>query len=507
MPGLVLLVKTKEIYPSHDGLFHVQRINEFNESISRGLFPPRIAPILYDSIGYPLFVANYQLPYYISFIPMSLTNDPIFSYKIVIGICYLLSSIFAFFLFKNLGSNFSSLVGTILYSYAPYRFANMYTRGAFGEFIALTFVPAVLLAFHLIKGGSRWGAVFLVISFFGLITSHVILFYIYIPFFIFYCILFIKCDFRFIKKVLLSLVFAILLSSFQILPIIYERKFLRLEETFLSVYKDHFLNLFQILRIPINEVHLGTPFQIGLPLTIVFVMAFIYSIVKKSYKTLLIVISLVFYVLLITPQAKNIWDSLNFLHYVIFPWRFLSLIVILGAILSVLVLDKIRLRLVFGFTLILLAIVTSRHYFLTPTQIFSTTPPDVPTSPNEYDTIWTNDITYSKLPLIFSSPETMLNIYSSGGPNISFESISSMDTNVVVRRLFFPGWIVTINGRAVETFPYFGLISFNVPSGISKIDVSFNESKIRGFADFITLVSLFFFTLWIVRIKTKVKLS
>src|SRR3989344_2066844 len=81
LPSQILMVRSKALYPSHDGLTHIQRIEEFHANIIRGQIPPRITYYLNEGIGYPMFVANYQLPYYMSEIFMLITNNPVFSFK------------------------------------------------------------------------------------------------------------------------------------------------------------------------------------------------------------------------------------------------------------------------------------------------------------------------------------------------------------------------------------------------------------------------------------------
>lgn len=156
LPGLFLLLK-KDLYPSHDGLYHIGRIKEFHMALMERQVPPRLAPQLLDGAAYPLFVVNYQLPYYFAEFFQLATNNAVVAYKAVLAISFILSGVFAFMLFKKNGSNIASLTGAAVFTYLPYRFANLYTRGSFGESVSFMFIPLSLFALHLIKEKKEMG--------------------------------------------------------------------------------------------------------------------------------------------------------------------------------------------------------------------------------------------------------------------------------------------------------------------------------------------------------------
>ena len=68
--------------------------------------------------------------------------------------------------------------------------------------------------------------------------------------------------------------------------------------------------------------------------------------------------------------------------------------------------------------------------------------------------------------------------------------------------LNFPGWRVKLNGHEVETLAnfknqkgdYSGLIVVNLPQGNYKVQATFGETKLRYFADYLTLLSLILIT-------------
>ena len=261
LPTQILMVRG---YKSLDGAIHTARIEQFHEAIKLGQIPVRLAPSLMGQIGYPLFVVNYQLPYYLAEIFMDLNNNPQFAYKSVMAMSFILGGVFAFLLFKKIGSNISALTGALVFSYMPYRFGDLYMRGALGESVSVAFVPLIFLSLHKIRENNKLGTVLLAVSTFGLITSHTAIFAIFAPIIAFYSLLILKHNKSQTIRIILGLTLGFMLSSFQLLPSIFEKSYMRFDENVGDIYKDQFVDIYQLLRIPKQGINLGTYFQIGI---------------------------------------------------------------------------------------------------------------------------------------------------------------------------------------------------------------------------------------------------
>ena len=66
---------------------------------------------------------------------------------------------------------------------------------------------------------------------------------------------------------------------------------------------------------------------------------------------------------------------------------------------------------------------------------------------------------------------------------------------------YFPGWKVAIDGKPIEVEfqdpNYRGIITFHVPEGKHLVEVNFQRTKLRIFADTITFLSfIFIIILW-----------
>src|SRR3989344_2672811 len=52
-------------YAAHDAVWHIARFWQFHLSFETGQIPVRWAPTLLYGLGYPAFIVNFHLPYYL----------------------------------------------------------------------------------------------------------------------------------------------------------------------------------------------------------------------------------------------------------------------------------------------------------------------------------------------------------------------------------------------------------------------------------------------------------
>lgn len=503
-PSLLLMFKNP-LYPSHDGLYHVGRISQFNIAFQNGQIPPRLAPTIENNIGYPLFIVNYQLPYYFAEAFTSVTQDPIFAFKAVMSATFILGTVFAFLLFKNFGSNIASLTGAIFYTYLPYRFANLYDRGSLGECVALMFVPLTLLGLHQIKKNSKYSFVLLAISVFGLITSHTVIFMIFAPFFILYFLIILKPDAVTYKRATASSLLGIMLSAFQLLPSIFEKRYMTFDQTLSNLYKAHFINIYQVFRLPHPGVNLGTPFQVGLSATLVIALSLIFIRGRKRKEVIFMLASIMISLFIALPVSSFLWQNLPLLKYILYPWRLLSVVTLASSYLAVFLVDSIKYKKTAAIFLIILTIYASRHYFLKPAQLQPNPPTENLTTQNENDTIWSNEKTFTQRPLVSTKPQSNIYLSSQKPFDAKAEIINTEPADIIIRKMYFPGWILKVNGKSRPVAIEEGLISTNLEPGNWQIEAYFTESKLRKFADLLTLASLA--VLLILFIKPKLSLK
>lgn len=312
------------IYSMQD--FHLFRLFEFDKCIQNFQFPCRWSPDSGLGYGEPLFNFYGQATYWVGEVFHKMGLSFIDSIKSIFIISLIGSGISMFFLSKKIWkTNYSALISSIVYVYAPYRAVDVWVRGALPEAFGFLVFPLIILAIE--ERRTIWFGVLLSL----LILTHNLSLILFLPFiltWIFY---------RKFWKSIYGFLLAFGLSSFYILPVIFESKFINLENTIHGYFdfRAHFVTIQQLLFSrfwgyggstwgPTDGLSLSVgQFQWILPCIV-----FIYIIIKKKINTnkefLIFFVLGWFYLLLTHNKSTFIWNILPFMAYIQFPWRFLG---------------------------------------------------------------------------------------------------------------------------------------------------------------------------------------
>lgn len=479
-------------YKSLDGKIHSARIDQFHQAVILKQIPVRLAPTLIDNIGYPLFIVNYQLPYYLAELFMQINNDSEFAYKAVMSSSFILSGVFAYLLFREFSSYWAAIAGAVVFSYLPYRFGDLYMRGAFGESVSIMFIPLILLSAHKVLRKKSYGIVFLALSIFGLITSHTVVFLMFTPIFIIYFSLIAKFEKKKMIRLLFATAIGILLSSFQLLPSIFEKKYMIFDQSLAGYYNSFFISLNELLRIPGSGVNIGTYLQVGIVGTIIFIIsAFRFYQIRNKY-ILLFLVSGILSIFLNHSSSEIIWKYLPGMKYVIYPYRFFIITIFSASFLSVILLDKIKFKSLFAILIIIVTLYTNRHYYINVPPWFEIQPSRTLTTLEENNSIWTNENTFDKRDLISTNNNSSVTILKKDPFRIIANIKTYESTKITIRKMFFPGWKVKSNDEYVGISKDDGLIIINVEQGDWNIETYFSESPIRKFSNLLSLFTLIF---------------
>ncbi|HXF62268.1 MAG TPA: hypothetical protein VNK95_11670, partial [Caldilineaceae bacterium] len=186
-------------YSAHDGRHSVFFVAMFDEAIRSGALWPRWAMHHNQGYGYPTFVVQAPLAFYLAELFVLLGAGVTTAVKLAWAVGFLAGAWGMYALVKawllgslqpdgNTGSpehprlvHYASLCAVaagLLYSYAPYHLLDMYVRAAFAETWMMAWFPWVFLAFdRLIAQGSRAGwqgrLAAAALSYAGLLLTHV----------------------------------------------------------------------------------------------------------------------------------------------------------------------------------------------------------------------------------------------------------------------------------------------------------------------------------------------
>lgn len=503
---------------------HIGWLYEMDRVVKSLQFPPRYVPDLSFGFGYPLFTFVYPLPFYFAEVFHLLGFTLVNSVKLVFGLSLPFSMYFMYKLLRYFIKQDFALAGAVLYVYAPYRALELFVRGTIGEIVAFVFFPLITLSFIKLTNGNKtikWIGI-AGVSVAGLILSHNIMAYMFMPFLILFVtarIIWISKDkyIAFINS-LKGLFLGLLSSIYFWFPAIYESSLMKYDTVF--NFYDHYPALKQFITpfwgygasVPGNYDTMS--FYMGITGLLVMSVGLIIFLIKiKKFSSeekifivwaILVCLSSVF---MMNFRSASLWRNLPLLPYFQFPWRFLAMITLMGPF-FLLVFSKFRILKYLPLVVIVSAIGFNFNYFKTSEYLgrnddyYIDRYIPVPVASEEYLNTSEEYLRLPKentlrpkknYPRVYTINESVkLEIQEINALDAEIDTISDMDFVLNYNKYNYPGFVAKVDGKKVNMIsgkPY-GQISFLVPSGMHNVEVKFKETPMRLFFNFISLVSL-----------------
>jgi hypothetical protein len=208
------------VYQSGDFNLHIYRSIDFYRSLTEGYLAPSWAGNLNATYGYPLFIFNYTLPYYLISFFHALGLNFILSMKFFLALTFLFSAVFSYFLGKELFKNdLAALTLSIFYLFSPYHLIDQHFKISIGEIFFITLLP--LFFIYLIRAFKNKGLTNALSAglILGILTlSHVYLAAILIPITFIYLIYFGGINFNTLKVFFTISLIGIICSAYQWAP-------------------------------------------------------------------------------------------------------------------------------------------------------------------------------------------------------------------------------------------------------------------------------------------------
>ncbi len=501
---------------THDGQDHVARIANFYRSLSEGNIVPRWAANLNWGYGHPILMFLYPLPSYIGSFFHFLGFSFVDSTKLVFATGFI-ASILGMYLWANASWGMAAgITAAILYGFAPYRFIDLYVRGAIGEHIAFIFPPLIAYGLLTLSRVSKgWGIVpgiSIAVATACLILAHNALSLMFLPLLLWYGLYLTAYDAkqraRFAVTAVLAVGSGFLLSAFYWVPGFFEGKYTLRDIVTAGEFAGRFVPWTAFLYSPWsygggNELSKWLGASQWLALIMAF---FVLEKNTKRQKLLIACIVLLFFtVYAMTSAAGPLWNTVTILQKFQFPWRLLSVTTFLLSVIGALVvsLSPPNRRRQTAVLLVAVAIITTvpmwraKEYKQYPesffTGIYNST-----TDTGESSPIWS-------VRFMENRPERVAYLIPDEG-NITegMRTSTSRSYHVEVENtarfventLYFPGWRVTINGAPLppdrlqfQDPAYRGLMTFELAPGSYDIRFEFSETKLRRIADGISLAA------------------
>lgn len=515
IPGIIPLLHPG-LPPTHDGEYHVIRFHQFYKTLSSGILYPRWAMDLNNGLGIPLFNYVYPLPNYVSAFLYFLGFSFIDTFKLNLFFGTLIGSVFMYILSKHYWGELGGVVSAISYAYVPYRFVDIYIRGSVGEIWAIAFFPAFIWSITKLveKNTPKFiisSSIFLAL----IIFSHNILAVMFTLFASSYCLFLLSrigWKKQIVKSMILSILLGICLPAVFWLPALVENKLVR----GLQIYSinDNFPEFYQLIIPSWGSGFSGSnllnqmSFQIGLvPIVIIILSILILfkhklNSPKTSHVLLFFLAWFFISVIFMLRLSYPLWINIPLLSYFQFPWRFLSLTMVVTSFISGGIVYSIfspKLQFASAVVIITLTILATisytkpayyhyrddRYYLTKPNFINGTNSPG-----DLFNTIWIKDTDLHSKGIKYMTGFGKIS-NTVNNPNYKEYMIDSgINSEVEVGLAYFPGWIVRQDGKTIALKKMEnGLIGFGISEGKHNIELIFLDTITRRVASAITLMS------------------
>jgi len=502
-----------------DGQDHVARIANFFAALRDGVIVPRWATNLNWGYGHPVIMFLYPLSSYLGSLFHFLGLSFVDSTKMVF-IVATMASVYAMYIWmKEAFNKEAAIIGSILYLFAPYRFVDLYIRGAIGEHVAFIFPPLIFYA--LVKLSKNKDIVLhgslLSFSIALFILSHNAFSLMFLPIIALYTLYLFFVEAKrsphFILNTLFFILFGFGLSSFFWLPALVEGKYTLRDIVTKGVALTRFVPFSMFLYSPWKyggggdaTKFLGFSQWFGILGSI-----FLFWKSKENKLKWFIagtIILLVCSLFIMTSWSRPIWEKLMILQNFQFPWRFQMISVFLTALLGgisipycikVLTIQQKQKKYVFIAFCIISILVTvhmwkPRGYKIEQPSFYSGIYNGT-TDTGESSPVWSvrfMEYAPSKRIDVIGGIATVIE-RSRTTTEHRYTINATIPSQLLENTLFFPGWNVYVDGKKTDIEfqdpNHRGIITFRVDEGIHEVRVVFQNTKIRTYSEYISLAS------------------
>lgn len=514
-----------DLVHTHDGLVHLPRLATYYNALNELNFPVRWAGNINYGYGIPLFVFIYSTPYLVGSVFLKLGLGLVTAFKLSLLVGFLLSGVFMFLFAKRFFKDEKiAFLVVLLYQFAPFHLIDQLIRGSFGEVYAYAFLPLVLyfiVCFFDTKKVSY--LLFSSLATFFLIISHNSISLLFFAVSVVFCLFFGK-TLRLKIFSLLSLLGGMVLSAYYWVPAIIEHKYTLGNLYMKDLYKDHFFSIWKtvvpnLIDAPFLQKD-NLSLQIGLMQILVIALGIVWFLRSKKkdkllfrlfvFSSILVLVSMLF----MSGSSDIFWRSISQLRQFQFPWRFLAVIVFAASMYGVFAFSYLK-KNIYYFGFCFLIVLTSVIYWF-PKEGYDKVDEDyywnfplTSTYYGETDVIWTAGEAKQypdSLIDVVSGEAKVKNVVKKNNSQ-SFEVSAVSPTTLVSNTVYFPGWSVYLVSDDKKTkLPiqfqdpnHRGWIQFSVPKGSHRVNIIFEESKIRyvtnkiSILGFLSIVILFVF--------------
>lgn len=500
---------------------HVFRLDQLDKCLKDGQIPCRVIKDGGMGYGYPLF--NYYSPmaYGIAESFHLVGFSLIDSLKITFALCHIIG-VFGMYLFGTLfWGKYGGFISAIVFLLAPYQATDSFVRGAISESLAINIIPWVLyfLTNYINSNKNRF---LLIISLSTLLLSHNLTSLAAAPIFVIYSIFLLlknkRLNFKSILKLSIPVLISIGISSFFLLPAIFEKNLVTVDTMTQGYFQYiiHFATLKQLfisrfwgygasLWGPVDDM----AFSIGLVQWIIPTISIVFLLIKKNKNNLktplLFFIIFLFFVFLTHNKSTFIWQTFSFMSFYQFPWRFLSIAIITSSFVagSIILLVNKKHQLLTTIIISITVIILNFSYFkediwfknLTDSQKLSSEEivKQSGAGLKDYWPKYSQDFPTSYAPdQPIVSNDVVVTSYTKKSNKVNLTIFSKSDTKITIPLTYFPNWQLFIDDKKTNFTinKELGLIEFNLSAGKHSVLLKLFNTPIRTISNLVSVISL-----------------
>lgn len=475
----ILLLFKPGLPITDDGTWLVIRFSAFYETLRTGQFPVRFIYRLNDGMGYP--VSNFLYPLYLYLaVPIHVLGFSFLnSIKILLIVNIFFSSFFTFFWLNKKFNDTSSFLGSVVLILSPYYLFDLYKRGSVGELLTFSIVPFILWQIE------RKSLVLLSLGFFLLIISHNTLGFLFLMFIAIY-VLANKIN---IKSVALPFVLGFGMSAFFWLPALYDLSSTVFLNTKVSSFYDYLFKQKDLYLIGISSVFII--------FASIYLLLFQRIKIKSNAFFLISIILSILIIFIQFPQSRIFWEIFPLKDFIQFPFRLLSLLIILLSFQAAFTANGFKKNKWFYTSILVVLLFLQSFVFLNKISFqnyedsFYSTNQSTTTITNEYLTKWykiPSGVKNDKIEIVSGEGKILDNILYPRDLNFIIQNNNPVEIRVNI--LYFPGWSAVVNGKEVKiNYEKDGLIHLNLSPEENRVSLEFKETKIRNLANLFSIIS------------------
>jgi uncharacterized membrane protein len=523
---------------------------QFVEALKEGIIYPGWASLNFWGYGSPAFIFYPPLGYYIVAIFNVFTGSVIAAMNFTKFIALFLSGAGMFFLVREFYSEKIALLTASFYIVFPYNIFQFYLVGTFYSTISVMwFAPVILFTYRYIKDKCYKNVIYAGLCYGGLILTHPINAYMFtfvLTAFIIYMSI-IHRRLRDIIVVPLIMTAGFLVSAAYILPIIFEKQFVKIK-TFIgegsrkgSVFDFRNFFILPDMTSKFSPDHLWRAFYsdfvsyvylfcilVTLSILLMLRLKKTEAMQNANHANKFFIGTALFTIFLQFGISTFVWETVPFFKYIQFAHRWLNITtfavvfsasIIFRVLRNIYKTEKER-KVIIAVTILILSPICVisflqdyRYIRFAPIVDEQELIPGKP--PNWYivdlpafvdiDTVDRND--NSKEKVIIMRGEGKVELSKWGSAQRVIEVVASKPLVLRIRTFNFPGWKAYVDGKQTEirTEEGAGAMLIDIPVGNHTLVIKFKDTAIRYYSKIISLLS--FITIVVVSIFSKKKLD